>query len=325
MNKMIQTIVLCLLSTWFVLSCSEPSSESISYNDDGTCYVDPIVSLVDSSDYTISDCGLVRASSTSDYMYGIFEVEYTGDENILFPRADFVFKDINGNILYTDFTFIYNDGMAIMSSDADINTYLTPEDNVGYMRIIEDLGDYSIYLGNIYSVEITISDSNSSLTSTLSEVLDCPFTMGDLVHEEDSSVWYTPATNTDTQAVSLEFSFTLFNDTEGRIGYWSSSNTYESSDGETWAQDDDIIDPDQTARVFVSKTTPDYLGTDNLIYYKDCLMCSYSDDETASTSYYTILSRSSTSGMTEDEVNEALLNELDEQIALLEGSMVLSD
>ncbi len=218
-------------------------------------YINPVVTVTDSTEFTVTDGGLVRSSSTSTYMYGVLFVEYSGSESVCFVRATLKYMDSNGDVLYTDSTYVTNDGFALLNSVAT-DTYVSPAHNTAVINLIDDLSDYSIDLTNISMIDVKFTHSDSGVDS----IVDAPL-IKDSVVEVSGSEWYLPVTNTYGSPVYVSSGIGWFNDSTGRLGYWAYGSLHEL-DGSSWSYNDSIIDNGQSARVVFHKNTPDYLSAD---------------------------------------------------------------
>jgi hypothetical protein len=231
--------------------------------------VNPFVTVVDSPDFSITDGGLVRAAA-ANYMYGILFVEYSGQKNTPFVEAVLQYKKSNGAIVFSEKTYINNEGFAKFSSSTSItSSYVTPQYNTAVLRLIEDLSAYSVDLTDIHSIDIKFRGSSTQI----SEIVRNPIRRGSISKEADTT-WYLPITNDHEKSIYLILTLGVLKDSVGRLGYWT-SGYLQFYDGAQWKDDyQSVISSGRSGRLRFYELKPNYL-TGALSMDSAVIGCSY--------------------------------------------------
>jgi len=194
----------------------------------GINYVDPVITLTSSPDFSITESGLMRADINSGYMYGMVIVKYTGSTIRRSVRADLSYRDISGNELFSEYTYLENQGYLTYLT-IPFGTYVSPSYPDGYLLLIEDLDDWNIDLSEIAEINITFSATAVSAT-----IHGTPVSHDDpvLVYQSTEELeFYVPIVNADSTNLRNFSSMMLPVDSLGRIGLWTYGDLYQTNDG----------------------------------------------------------------------------------------------
>lgn len=212
--------------------------------------IEPATTVDDAQNFKVNSACIGKAGATSDYVYGVVQIEYLGDTALSFVGVDATFKDKNGRTLFEDDSYINNPDLCRLSSTANSNSFFTPTSKLGYYCIIEDLSDHDIELAQIARVDLAISGSSYTFAAP-----------GGHLAQEGSpyrstpEAWHLNVRNDGTVAVRAGYSRFVFADDQDRVYQWAFATSYvggnESSDYAVGA----------AGELVASDITPDYQDT----------------------------------------------------------------
>ncbi len=173
---MIKLIMLLPLAIVTFVSCGDPVSNSggpsgsSHPNASTSSYVaGPVLSSL-SSDFAPKTFKIARTSSTSEYLYGSGEIEYTGDTSLAFLRVYAYFKSVNGTVQCGDTTYLYNETVTGFSNYSDLFTtsFVSPEHRTVYYTFIKKT---DARLADIDSIEFVVEGQLYSLKTPSPQVV----------------------------------------------------------------------------------------------------------------------------------------------------------
>lgn len=308
--KLIKIILLLCISALFVLSsqaCEDDDdfvSPKTKKNDENSTFlVSPDIILANTSDFQVISAHLGKPDSNSSFVYGIIKFLYSGESHIKYININAKFNDGDNKLIFKESSYIRNITTCYTGfRDYDTNTFLTPEHNVGYYTIIEDLEKHEISLDQIKKIELTISSSDFSFEyppGILSKV--------GLPNPAENNYYHQKVENIGDSTVITSFCTALYKTSDNKLFKFSYVSGIENR------TDKNIFKPGDKGYILSHNYRPDYLN-DQLILEEVCINWDRYRDTTK-----LALTKQLTNMHSPDEQSELILKFIDNTV--LENSI----
>ncbi len=223
-------------------------------------YVNPVVILVDSPDFTVTEGGLIHNPSPSelisyDYLWGVFFVDYTGTENLRSVAAAISYRNSDGEELYnSSSTYVWNDDGYVWTGTTGTQSYMTPLYNHGVLIPSFDLLDAGLNLADITTLEIEFSSWDAGTSPVVRDAL----TLGEITSDSEND--YFVVTNTSDSTMRILGTYCLYTDEAGHLGYSAPPFIEVFEDGIWVSKGDFVVESDQQIRLKFMRIKPSYLS-----------------------------------------------------------------
>jgi hypothetical protein len=235
---------------------------------DSTILKQPNINLINSPDYFVESSYIAKSRTTSSYIYGLIKINYSGFSDRNYVKMDADFKDSEGNIIYSDYTFLDQPNVA-WGGHFNSNSFVTPTFNIGYFKIIENLGTYNAELSDIASIDIVIT----SISFTYAPAEGQMSKQGEPYRVETDS-WYQDIIIDGNINIEISFGTFLFIDHLEREYKWTFCDTYKwnnTNQEYLIAPRGTILEIGEYGYSQALSNTPDYLGSNYLNLSAICL------------------------------------------------------
>lgn len=225
------------------------------------CIVHPEV-ICQREDFEVKSACIGKSYSTSSYIYGVVEFEYTGEIDLSYLKVTARFYGKDGlEPLFQEKDYIRNPEAAKRYTAGDnFSTFVTPEFKTGYFFIIENLAERGITVGDIAKVDLHITSDPFKYEPPVGKLdrKGSPYRVA-------SDSWYWDIENTGERVVELTLPRFIFKDDEGSVFYWTFLTCYINHNKGS------IFKVGDSGYVMSDNNTPDYIDSPLKLY--DALLC----------------------------------------------------
>lgn len=195
--------------------------EAFTYTIDDNIVKTIEIYFANTSEFEVESAYLGKSNYNSPYIYGLVKLHYIGNESRAFIKLNAVFKDEEGNELFTDESYLKQETVIGLHS-FNTNSFVSPSYNLGYYKIIEDLDGYNLNLSDIFSVEIEITSSSYEYQSPYGHLAK----INEAYQISDDS-WYQNIENDESTSIKIGFNTFILKDHLDREYKWSFPNIFK--------------------------------------------------------------------------------------------------
>lgn len=317
MKKFLNLAALIVVVLFTVTGCfkDKPEEPEIPETTNGTSYVmageqNNIAYSIKNGNYLVENFNIVKADSTSDYIYGVIKFKYIGSEQKSFIKYIINFKDKKGNVLFNYDNYMQNITSVYLSRiNYYIDSFVTKEYNIVYGSIIENLAEHNIKIENIAYADIEIEESS------VLEYIEQPTKIeknGELISSGYDS-WKQPIAIKGNSKIGAYFSKFIFNNSNGKPVSWGFAIPYNNK-GERAFE----FEPEETGYIESIYNTPDY---EKNLYSVENVLLSWDVPYKNSTTNIKLKRAIDKKYNSQNERNEAILKAINKSTEEMEKSI----
>jgi hypothetical protein len=195
------------------------------------------VNITNISEFEVLSSYVGLSSLNSDFIYAIIKVQYNGNDDKSFVKIEGDLLDHSGERICGIKTYFDQENLARTSAD-NTNTFVSPEYNIGYFTLIEDLGIIDKGLSDISSLNVEVSYLSYSYQLPWGHLK-----ISDYYRVEDDS-WYVDYENDQEQIVQSYYSKVLLIDDEGRAFKFTYLDNFK------WSQEGQAVEIENGVYLF---------------------------------------------------------------------------
>jgi len=242
--KLCSTLML-VLALAAISGCSKNNPTN---TGEGSNVVSPTFTLNDNTNYQVTSISIGQSGTTDSYVYGIVKFKYLGSGSVDYVGISASFKDGQGNVLFTDDSYIRNLSDCFDGYAYNTNTFLTAVHDTGYYYIIEDMGTRKA--ADIAKVELTITSEDFVYAPPMGMLAN-----SGSPYATTGNVWCQNVTNSGNIIVSNAYTRFVFKDSQNKLFMWTFPESYVSNSIE------DTYQVGQSGYFKSYDMTPDYMTT----------------------------------------------------------------
>jgi hypothetical protein len=218
--------ILCLIIFMFIGCSEKQNSIDAPVVNDGTTVINPVITVVGSTDYQVESDYFGMLSMANKQMKGIIKVKYTGSAGIRYVYATTILYNKDNVALFKGGGYITN---VTSCSYGGSNTayFLTPQSNTGYLFFSGPLNYFGLSsLEDISRIEISFESASFTAQSSLGK-----FTVMGSPYKDKEGNWCANIMNNGDRSISTYMNYIrfLYIDSKNRLYNWSIPDNYEAT------------------------------------------------------------------------------------------------